>query len=339
MINPRRGVDVRLERLSLSYGSNNVLSDFSLQINPGEMLALLGPSGCGKTTVLKLIAGLAQSDQGDVRFDGKPVTDTPAERREVVLVFQKPLLFPHMNVAENIGFGLRMRKNSEQEIQSRVTEMLRLVQLEGYGARRPNELSGGQEQRVALARALVTRPRVLLLDEPFSALDETLRVDLRFLVRDLQRQTGVTTLFVTHDQSEAASLCDRIALLLGGRIEQIDAPRDFYLKPRTVASARFFGWQIINLELDGAGQSFAFRPERSRLLAPESLSTGGLTWKVRVLACADTGIRQRYRVALSSGEVVEVEMEGPELQSNFYPGAAAVLEVASESVLRFSQGA
>jgi ABC-type Fe3+/spermidine/putrescine transport system ATPase subunit len=334
MMNSATRTAVTLDHLSLSYGSTQVFYDLGLQIRPSEMMALLGPSGCGKTSVLKIIAGLVQPTRGDVRFNGDSVVSIPAERREVVLVFQKPLLFPHMNVSENIAFGLKMRQTPEREIQRRVTEMLRLVQLEGYDARRPKELSGGQEQRVALARALVTRPRVLLLDEPFSALDEALRMELRILIQTLQTQTGVTTIFVTHDQSEAASISDRIALLLDGKIEQIGAPRDFYLEPKTIAAARFFGWQILSHPSEGS--RIAFRPEQARLVVKRSSSAEMLGWNVVIVTVAETGIKSRYRVALPNQEIVEVEMNGETQSGNFYPGAEIALEVLSESVLRFS---
>ena len=178
-----------------------------------ELMALLGPSGCGKTTALKVVAGLLAPASGDVMFDGVSVLSIPAERRGATMVFQKPLLFPHMTVVENVGFGLKMRRMAKAEIAARVTQALQWAQLEGYERRKPSELSGGQEQRVALARALVTEPRVLLLDEPFSALDENLRGEMRLLVRELQQRLRITTIFVTHDQREALAVADRIALI------------------------------------------------------------------------------------------------------------------------------
>jgi ABC-type Fe3+/spermidine/putrescine transport system ATPase subunit len=217
------------------------LSDLSLNVNSGEMVALLGPSGCGKTTALKILAGLSAPTKGDVSFDGKPVLNLPPEQRGAVMVFQNALLFPYMSVAANIGFGLRMRRLPKTEIADRVEKMLTAVRLPGYGDRKPSELSGGQAQRVALARALILQPAVLLLDEPLSNLDAHLRADMRDLICTLQRETRITTLFVTHDQAEAVTMADRVALLLDGRLRQFDLPEAFYRHPADVDVARFFG--------------------------------------------------------------------------------------------------
>lgn len=221
--------------------SSPVVDGVSLDIPPGSLTALLGPSGCGKTTSLKLVAGLLFPDAGDVRFDDGSVVSLAAEARSVAMVFQKPLLFPHMTVGQNVGFGLRVRHLDRREARARIDRMLDLVHLSGSADRPVSELSGGMEQRVALARALVVEPRVLLLDEPLSQLDATLRVDMRELVSQVQREVGVTTLFVTHDQDEAVSVADRIALMFDGRIEQVDDPRAFYEQPATARAARFFG--------------------------------------------------------------------------------------------------
>ncbi len=215
--------------------------DLDLALAAGSLTALLGPSGCGKSTTLNLVAGLLEPDTGDVCFGDRSVLGVPPERRPVAMVSQKALLFPHLSVADNVGFGLRMRRVPRRERSRQVSQMLALVGLDGYGGRRVHQLSGGQEQRVALARALVTNPRVLLLDEPFSALDSELRAQMRLLVREVQRRLAVTTLFVTHDQSEAVELADTIALMLDGRLEQIGPPRQFYEHPATAAAARFFG--------------------------------------------------------------------------------------------------
>src|SRR5262245_32949348 len=220
-----------LDRLTVNYGATRALGEFTLAARDAELIALLGPSGCGKSTALKVVAGLLTPANGDVFFDGVSVLKVPAERRGAAMVFQKPLLFPHLTVAENIGFGLKMRRLKKDEISARVAQALEWTQLEGYERRKPNELSGGQEQRVALARALVTEPRVLLLDEPFSALDENLRGEMRLLVRELQQRLRITTIFVTHDRREAMAVADRIALLLDGRIAQSGAPRDLLLNP------------------------------------------------------------------------------------------------------------
>lgn len=216
------------------------MRNFSLEVAPGSLTALLGPSGCGKTTTLRLVAGLLQPDAGDVLLGAESLLRTAPERRPVGMVFQRPLLFPHLDVAANVGFGLRMRGVPRRERRVRVEELLDLVQLPGFGSRHPDELSGGQQQRVALARALVTSPEVLLLDEPFSQLDATLRGQMRDLLRDVQRRLGVTTLIVTHDQEEAVELADRIALMADGQLVQAGEPREFFEEPASVAVARFF---------------------------------------------------------------------------------------------------
>ncbi|MGX9854917.1 ABC transporter ATP-binding protein [Limimaricola variabilis] len=232
-----------LDRLSLRHpgAARPALEELSLEMAQGEMLALLGPSGCGKTTALRVVAGLIQPDSGDVRFDGASVLHLPPERREAVLVFQSGQLFAHMDVAANVGFGLRMQRRPRAEIAERVAEALDQVQLRDLGHRQPHELSGGQRQRVALARALVLKPGLLLLDEPLSSLDAHLRGEMRGLIRRLQRETGITTLVVTHDQEEAAVLGDRVALMLGGRIRQVGAGAVLWNRPADLDVARFFG--------------------------------------------------------------------------------------------------
>lgn len=237
---------IELKNITASYGENLVLQDFSLSVEDGEFVALLGASGCGKTTALKVIAGLMTEQSGEVWLDGKNITTIVAEKREAAMVFQKPLLFPFLNVAENVGFGLKMRKMPKAEIRQKVAEALNLVKLENFENRSAKQLSGGQEQRVALARALVTNPRVLLFDEPFSALDAVLRIEMRNLIRDLQQRLKITTVFVTHDQEEAVSIADRIALMDNGKLAQISAPKDFFINPATPNAARFFGWKLFD---------------------------------------------------------------------------------------------
>jgi ABC-type Fe3+/spermidine/putrescine transport system ATPase subunit len=217
------------------------LQGLDLSVESGKLTALLGPSGSGKTTAMKLIAGLLTPETGDILLNDRPITELPPDKRGVVMVFQNPHLFQHLTLAGNVGFGLRMRGVPAARIASETAAMLDLVQLSGFAHRRPSQLSGGQQQRAALARALVLRPDVLLLDEPLSNLDATLRDEMRSLIRELQRQTGITTLVVTHDQTEAVVLADRIALLLDGRLAQHAAPEDLYQRPASEAVARFFG--------------------------------------------------------------------------------------------------
>ena len=240
---PAVSARLRLEGLSYRYSRTGepALSGLSLAVEPGELVAFLGPSGCGKTTALKVIAGLLRPTSGDVLVDGRSVLDVPPEKRGAAMVFQKPLLFPHMSVEANIGFGLRIRNVSRDQTGRRVEAALRQVRMEGFADRRPGELSGGQQQRVALARAFVTEPRVLLLDEPLSALDANLREEMRDLVKEMQREGGYTSVFVTHDQEEAVVLADRIALLFEGRLQMYDKPQAFYDRPASRRVAEFFG--------------------------------------------------------------------------------------------------
>lgn len=232
---------VVLHNLTRRFGDELAVRNLSLEINSGELVGLLGPSGCGKTTTLKMIAGLLYPTQGDITFDGISVLDIPPENRGAVMVFQNHLLFPYMNVLDNVGFGLRMRKFPRDEIRNRAEKMLDMVHLRGYENRRPSELSGGQQQRVALARALVVEPRLLLLDEPLSNLDAHLRYEMRQLILELQRQLQITTIFVTHDQQEAVILSDRTAVIFDGVLQQYGRPREFYENPASERIAKFFG--------------------------------------------------------------------------------------------------
>ena len=232
-----------LKSLTKVYPGSAVkaVDDLNLEIESGGLHALLGPSGCGKTTTMKMIAGLLKPTGGDILFDGESVNAVPAEKRGAVMVFQNYLLFPYMSVGDNVGFGLKMRGIDKGVIARRVSEMLELVKLPGVEARRPSQLSGGQQQRVALARALIVEPRLLLLDEPLSNLDAHLRDEMRELIRGIQRDLKITTVFVTHDQEEAVVLADRIALMFEGVLQQNASPDKFYEQPASQRVARFFG--------------------------------------------------------------------------------------------------
>ena len=263
---------VTLRSLTKAFGRDEpAVRDVDLDVAPGTLVSLLGPSGCGKTTTLRMIAGLVVPSSGEILFDAEPMTTVKPEKRPVAMVFQKALLFPHMTVEENVAYGLRLRGVAKTETRRRVGEMLDLVRLPGMQSRRPGELSGGQEQRVSLARALVVEPKVLLLDEPLSALDANLRVEMRDLVRRVQQEIGVTTVFVTHDQEEAVSLSDRIALMHGGVIEQTDSPQAFYRRPRTLQVARFFG--AANL-ISGDVRRGVFSGPIGTLAVPDSVPSG-----------------------------------------------------------------
>jgi spermidine/putrescine ABC transporter ATP-binding subunit len=232
---------VRLDGVSKRFGSSVALDDAWLKIERGEFMTLLGPSGCGKTTLLNLVAGFLTPEKGEIFIDGALVTDVPTFERQTGIVFQNYALFPHMTVFNNVAYGLKARGTPKDEIKKRVTEALAMMRLAGYEDRKPRQLSGGQQQRVALARALVIQPKVLLLDEPFSALDKNLRASMQVEVKEIQRRLGVTTIFVTHDQSEALSMSDRVAVMSGGRICQIDTPERLYRRPADRFVASFIG--------------------------------------------------------------------------------------------------
>jgi len=232
---------IELHEITKSFGNNIVVKNLSLSVEEGEFLSFLGGSGCGKTTTLRMIAGFETPTSGQILVEGKDVSRVPPARRNLGMVFQNYALFPNMTVRKNIAFGLKIAKVPAQEIHSRVDEMLTLIHLENYGDRYPHQLSGGQQQRVALARAIAVRPKALLLDEPLSALDAKIRVQLRDDIRNIQQKLGITTIYVTHDQEEAMSISDRIAVMRNGRIEQVGTPFDIYNTPATSYVASFIG--------------------------------------------------------------------------------------------------
>jgi len=234
-------VDVRLDRVTKDFGETVAVDDVSLDIPEGEFFSLLGPSGCGKTTTLRMIGGFEEPTRGTIYLKGRDVTDLPPYKRDVNTVFQSYALFPHLNVYENIAFGLRRRKVPKDEIDARVKEVMKLVDLVGFEKRRPSQMSGGQQQRVALARALVNRPKVLLLDEPLGALDLKLRKQMQLELKRIQSEVGITFIYVTHDQEEAMTMSDRLAVMRQGRIEQIGPPEEVYENPQTEFVASFLG--------------------------------------------------------------------------------------------------
>src|SRR5215203_2603556 len=230
-----------LKNVSRSFGSTRAVNDVSLDVNQGEFFGLLGPSGCGKTTTLRMIAGLEKPDTGSILFQSQDITLLPPERRGFGMVFQNYALFPHLNVFENVAFGLRARNQTKAEMTGRVNSALELVQLPGYGNRAVDELSGGQQQRVAIARAIAIEPALLLFDEPLSNLDVSLREETRSELRELVTRLGLTAVYVTHDQEEAYALCDRIAVMVGGKLMQTGRPRELYEQPAEISVASFLG--------------------------------------------------------------------------------------------------
>lgn len=232
---------VKIDNVNKQYGNNHVVKDLFLDIEKGEFLTMLGPSGCGKTTTLRMIAGFETPTSGNIYIEGEEVQDTEAYDREVNTVFQNYALFPHMTIYDNLAFGLTVKKVNKAEIKKRVTEILELVQLVGFENRKPDQLSGGQKQRVAIGRALINRPKVLLLDEPLGALDLKLRKQMQFELKRLQKKLGITFIYVTHDQEEALTMSDRIAIMYGGNLEQIGTPKEIYEKPKSKFVADFIG--------------------------------------------------------------------------------------------------
>jgi len=336
---------VSITNLSKTYPGETKpsLDRLSLEIPSGELTALLGPSGCGKTTTMKMIAGLLEPSGGDVTFDGRSILRDKPENRGVVMVFQNYLLFPYMSVADNIGFGLKMRKVPKSEIAARVAEMLALVRLPDLGRRKPAELSGGQQQRVALARALIVRPKVLLLDEPLSNLDAHLRLEMRDLIRGLQKEMGITTIFVTHDQEEAVVLADRVALILDGRLRQYDAADVFYKRPADEAVARFFGGQNF---VSGTAQGGVFESALGRLRLPNGIAPGPglLTFRPESLRIG-TGenaltaqvqdriyLGTQTRLKLLVGDVALDAVLSPDLVEGIAPGQTITIHLPPQSL-------
>ena len=254
---------ISLQNIAVSFDGDVILRDLNLSIRDGEFVTLLGPSGCGKTTTLRVIGGFITPDSGDVFFAGKRINDLPPYKRNVNTIFQKYALFPHLNVYENVAFGMRVHKKKEAEIRERVQEMLKMVNLSGFDKRKVDSLSGGQQQRVAIARALANHPKVLLLDEPLGALDLKLRKDMQAELKNIQQQTGITFIFVTHDQEEALSMSDTVVVMDKGQIQQIGSPQDIYNEPKNAFVADFIGERNIvdgvmhaNYLVEFAGRKF-----------------------------------------------------------------------------------
>ena len=344
-----RGVGVSFVAVERHYTNATALAGLSLEIEPGEFVALLGPSGCGKTTALRILGGFDRPDAGVVRVGGRDVTRVPAHRRDMGMVFQAYSLFPNMNVRDNVAFGLKMRRAPKAERTARAEQLLALVGLEGRGERFPFELSGGQQQRVAIARALAIEPTVLLLDEPLSALDARVRHQLREEIRSIQQRLGITTLFVTHDQSEALSMADRVGVMNAGRLEQLDTPENVYRHPATSFVAEFVGaMNRVAGRIGDTGEVLLFGSQRvtatptdgtvltpgsvvDAMVRPESLEAipdtagpGEITERTFL------GSALRLRVALDGGDQVVVETSS--LSDRLTVGSRVGLRVLAEHV-------
>lgn len=251
------GVSINIKNVEKRFGKDTIINGLSLDIKPGEFFTLLGPSGCGKTTLLRMIIGFNSIEGGEIQIDGKVINNIPTNRRNMGMVFQNYAIFPHMSVKDNIAFGLKNRKLPKDQIDSRVDEILNIVKIDHLKNRMPHKLSGGQQQRIALARAIVIHPEVLLMDEPLSNLDAKLRTEMRNAIKQIQQQVGITTVYVTHDQEEALAVSDRIAVMNGGTIQQIDTPKNIYQRPANIFVSTFIGLSnIINgvLEISETGK-------------------------------------------------------------------------------------
>ncbi|PTM40000.1 ABC transporter ATP-binding protein [Bosea sp. 124] len=350
-------VSVDIEGVNLSYGDNHVLKTVDLAIRPGEFFAFLGPSGCGKTTLLRLIAGFNQADSGRVLIGGKDISALPPWKRDVGMVFQSYALWPHMTVARNVAFGLEERGVARAEVNRRVALALDLVGLGHLAERRPSQLSGGQQQRVAVARTVAVEPKVLLLDEPLSNLDAKMRVQVRRELRDLQQRLGLTTIFVTHDQEEANTICDRIAVMNDGVIQQVGTPIELYERPANLFVANFLGAANIlsgqiggsggdrHFEIDGGMKipiadtdtiperaKLVFRPQHARLSPVGAPEQGMFALACDIVGREFLGSSIRYFARVGTTEVA-VDVPFHSSRDLLEPGAAAMLNLDGGSVL------
>jgi putative spermidine/putrescine transport system ATP-binding protein len=341
--------EVVIEALTKRFGDKAAVDAVSLSIGEGEFVSLLGPSGCGKSTTLRLIAGFEKADSGRILFDGRDVAPLPPERRDIGMVFQSYALFPHMTVAQNLAFGLEMRKIGRTAIRERVAKALEMVRLDAEADRFPRALSGGQQQRVALARALVIEPRILLLDEPLANLDAKLRDEMREFIVDLQRRVGITTIYVTHDQAEAMTMSDRMVVMFQGRVAQSGVPRDIYERPAGLEVARFIGQgnflSATVASKDGRLVARTALGDRELLQGAPCTPSGAVSVMIRPEALTLASMEEpdvvrgeidsvhysgnftEYRVRLADGERVSIQVPGP---GRYARGDAVGLKLAPE---------
>ncbi len=343
-------VNISIKNAIKRYGENTIIPDLSLEIKEGEFFTLLGPSGCGKTTLLRMIAGFNTIEGGDFYFNDKRINDMEPSKRNIGMVFQNYAIFPHLTVEDNVAFGLKNRKVDAKEIESRVSEMLDTMQIKQYAKRMPEKLSGGQQQRVALARAVVIKPDVLLMDEPLSNLDAKLRVDMRTAIKDIQQSVGITTVYVTHDQEEAMSVSDRIAVMKDGYIQHIGTPQNIYQRPQNIFVATFIGRSNIldavyengalkfmdaiipfdnsNLTREVEGNvKVSVRPEEFTL--SKDYESGKLSGVVK--HSVFLGLNTHYTVALKDGRTVDI-VEESAIDHRHQPGDTVYLGFKADKI-------
>jgi spermidine/putrescine ABC transporter ATP-binding subunit len=347
----KSGALLSLGSVAKHFGRNVVLRDITLEIAEGEFLTILGESGSGKTTLLRILAGFEQATSGEVRMAGERLDTQPPYKRRVNTVFQSYALFPHMTVEDNVGYGLRIAKRPAAEIQTRVSEALAKVKMSAYAKSKPSKISGGQQQRIALARALVNRPRLLLLDEPLSALDANLRRQMQVELKALQREVGITFIFVTHDQEEAMVMSDRIALLRAGELEQVASPREIYTRPATAYTAQFIGHtNLLKADVSGGAATsgtltwptsatdgpalFSLRPESLRIAAG---SADAVCFSARVRDQVFHGANELWRVECADGQILTLRTAARPLTDNqveleFSPADAVPVRPSEERV-------
>ena len=340
------GHSLKIEGLSRTFGAVTALDDFTLTIKEGELVSLLGPSGCGKTTALRIVAGLEKTDSGEITLNGRKITNVPAHKRNMGMVFQSYSLFPHLNIEENVAFGLQMRREGKSSRLNKAGELLELVGLTTQHKRFPHQLSGGQQQRVALARALAIQPEVLLLDEPLSALDAQVRQNLREEIRRLQVELNTTTLFVTHDQEEAMAISDRVGVMSHGKLEQIDTPDELYNRPSTLFVASFIGAmnrlpaQLKNGEVEVLGEKLPVRShdekdgEVTALIRPESIELlhDSRYHNAVVVTRSFLGASSRISIRMNDGSILQSLMQSSD-SMELHPGDLVQAVITEKKVL------
>ncbi|MBS3652070.1 ABC transporter ATP-binding protein [Pseudaminobacter sp. 19-2017] len=339
--------DIQLKNLTKSYGTYTAVAGIDLKIGEGEFFSLLGPSGCGKSTTLRMIAGFIRPTSGEIFIGSDEVTALPPEKRDIGIVFQNYAIFPHMSVAENIAFGLKLRKRPKEEVRSKVKAALQQVGLAGYEDRYQRQLSGGEQQRVALARVLVTEPRILLLDEPLSALDKSLREEMKYWIKDLQKRLGITTVYVTHDQDEALTMSDRIGVMQKARVVQVGTPEEIYERPKTLFVTTFIGHSnVIDVTVVSKGPDMMVVLDGRKLptRGPENLEAGraaklvvrpenvlinpdaraSVTLSAKVIGESYQGAIVRYRLGIGAQEII-AERQNSIGNERFSPGAEVMI--------------